>query len=164
MFLGDLFSEIGVYLFDPLFLSGDLVIVDISYLDVEELGSVYESLLDFFPFIKIENGNLKFELNPGSERKSTGSYYTRSELVQELIKSALEPVIQERLKAVNSQADKIKALLSLKVCDTSVGSGHFLLAAARRIGKELARVRTGEEQPTPFQLRQAVREVIQHCI
>jgi len=138
--------------------------INYAYLDVEELGSVYESLLDFYPFIKTENGNLKFELNLGSERKSTGSYYTRSELVQELIKSALDPVIEERIKAANSQADKIKALLALKVCDISVGSGHFLLAAARRIGKELAKVRTGEEQPTPVQLRQAVREVIQHCI
>jgi hypothetical protein len=138
--------------------------INYAFLDVEELGSVYESLLDFFPFIKNENGNLKFELNPGSERKSTGSYYTRPELVHELIKSALDPVIEERVKAAHSQTDKIKALLSLKVCDIAVGSGHFLLAAARRIGKELAKVRTGEEQPTPVQLRQAVREVIQHCI
>jgi type I restriction-modification system DNA methylase subunit len=66
-------------------------------------------------------------LNPGTERKSTGSYYTRPELVHELIKSALEPVIEERIKGVNSQGEKIKALLALKVCDPAAGSGHFLL-------------------------------------
>ncbi|HBL61070.1 MAG TPA: hypothetical protein DDZ80_22355 [Cyanobacteria bacterium UBA8803] len=57
-----------------------------------------------------------------------------------------------------------QALLSLKVCDPACGSGHFLLAAARRIGKELARVRTGETQPGTEPLRQAIRDVIQHCI
>lgn len=57
-----------------------------------------------------------------------------------------------------------RALLSLTVCDPACGSGHFLLAAARRIGRELARVRTGEDEPTPAEFRLAVREVIQHCI
>ena len=33
-----------------------------------------------------------------------------------------------------------------------------------RIGRELARVRSGEEQPTPTDFRRAVRDVIQHCI
>ena len=56
------------------------------------------------------------------------------------------------------------ALLSLKICDPACGSGHFLLAAARRIGKELARIRTGEAQPGPEPLRVAIRDVIQHCI
>jgi hypothetical protein len=39
-----------------------------------------------------------------------------------------------------------------------------LLAAARRIGKELAIIRTGEPQPAPEALRQAIRDVVQHCI
>ena len=39
-----------------------------------------------------------------------------------------------------------------------------MLAAARRIGKELARIRTGEAQPGPEPLRVAIRDVIQHCI
>ena len=57
-----------------------------------------------------------------------------------------------------------KALLSLKVCDPACGSGHFLLAAARRIGRELAKVRTDGAQPTPDELRIAVRDAIQNCI
>jgi hypothetical protein len=57
-----------------------------------------------------------------------------------------------------------EALLSLKVIDPACGSGHFLLAAARRIAKELAKIRTGESQPAPEPLRQAVRDVIQNCI
>ena len=64
----------------------------------------------------------------------------------------------------NLQQLQESALLSIKVCDPACGSGHFLLAAARRIGKELAKVRTGEAAPSPEPLREATRDVIQHCI
>jgi hypothetical protein len=138
--------------------------INYAHLDVEELGSVYESLLDYHPIIKDTDGTLTFELAYGTERKSTGSYYTRPELVQELIKSALVPVIEDRLSNTKIKEEKEQTLLSLKVCDPAAGSGHFLLAAARRIGKELAKVRTGEDQPTPTEFRMAVRDVIQHCI
>ncbi|ABX04601.1 MAG TPA: hypothetical protein DEF47_02145 [Herpetosiphon sp.] len=130
--------------------------VNYAALDVEELGSVYESLLDYRPVV----AGTSFDLVAGTERKTTGSYYTRPELVQELIKSALEPIIAERLRDKNPE----QALLSITVCDPACGSGHFLLAAARRIGRELARVRSGEDQPTPDQFRHAVRDVITHCI
>ncbi len=138
--------------------------VNYAALDVEELGSVYESLLDYHPIVRDANGRLQFELAFGTERKTTGSYYTRPELVAELIKSALVPVIEAKLSSAKSTEDKAKALLSIKICDPACGSGHFLLAAARRIGRELARLRTGEDEPTPEQFRLAVREVIQHCI
>ncbi|GIV18246.1 MAG: hypothetical protein KatS3mg022_3681 [Armatimonadota bacterium] len=231
--------------------------VNYAALDTEELGSVYESLLDFHP--RIDSENRQFELVPGSERKTTGSYYTPPELVAELVKSALEPVIEERLQAarkrtevrttnptaarsadlsppertinspaagsadlspperttnspaagsadlspperttnfptagsadlsppertINSPAagsadlsppdhaatrttnELEEAILSIKVVDPACGSGHFLLAAARRLGKELARVRTGDEEPPPDQLRRAIRDVVSHCI
>ncbi|MFD3166741.1 Eco57I restriction-modification methylase domain-containing protein [Herpetosiphon sp. NSE202] len=136
--------------------SNSLRRVNYAALDVEELGSVYESLLDYRPVVNAA----RFDLVAGTERKTTGSYYTRPELVQELIKSALEPVITERLRAKNPE----QALLSITVCDPACGSGHFLLAAARRIARELARVRSGEDQPTPDQFRHAVRDVITHCI
>jgi hypothetical protein len=59
-------------------------------LDVEELGSVYESLLDFHPQVVQRQGIYEFQLVTGSDRKTTGSYYTPPELVGQLIKSALE--------------------------------------------------------------------------
>jgi hypothetical protein len=164
--------------------------VNYAALDVEELGSVYESLLDFHPQVSLSQGKYEFLLVAGSDRKTTGAYYTPSELVAQLVKSALEPVIAERMKDARSRAlaleneDKEEAkallreeennrsralaqesaLLSIKVCDPACGSGHFLLAAARRIGKELAKVRTGEAAPSPEPLREATRDVIQHCI
>ncbi|MHA2611292.1 MAG: Eco57I restriction-modification methylase domain-containing protein [bacterium JZ-2024 1] len=138
--------------------------VNYAGLDVEELGSVYESLLDNHPVIVQESDRPAFRFTEGTERKSTGSYYTPPELVQELVKSALEPVLKERLSRAKTVPEKEQAILSIRVLDPACGSGHFLLAAARRLGKELARVRTGEEEPSPEALREAVREVIAHCI
>ncbi|MGA4643458.1 Eco57I restriction-modification methylase domain-containing protein [Limisphaera sp. 4302-co] len=138
--------------------------VNYAALDVEELGSVYESLLEYHPQVDTSGTVPRFALAPGSERKSTGSYYTPPELVAELIRSALEPVIEERLKAARTSEEKERAILSIRVCDPAAGSGHFLLAAARRLGKELARIRTGEDEPAPEQVREAIRDVVAHCI
>ncbi|MEI8122426.1 MAG: DNA methyltransferase, partial [bacterium] len=142
--------------------------VNYAALDVEELGSVYESLLEFHPAVDRDTDNrLTFKLIFGSERKTTGSYYTPPALVNELVQSALVPVIQERMKAAGKAADAVKLereLLSIRVCDPACGSGHFLLAAGRRIGKELAKVRSGEQEPAPERVREAVRDVIAHCI
>ncbi|MHC5823243.1 MAG: Eco57I restriction-modification methylase domain-containing protein, partial [Nostoc sp.] len=57
-----------------------------------------------------------------------------------------------------------QSLLSLKIVDPACGSGHFLLAAARRVGKELAKIRTGEAEPGSEPLKLAIRDVIQNCI
>jgi very-short-patch-repair endonuclease/type I restriction-modification system DNA methylase subunit len=139
--------------------------VNYAALDVEELGSVYESLLDYRPQILFTaQATPQFELSYGSERKSTGSYYTPPDLVAELVRSALEPVLQERLKSAASREEKERAILSLRVLDPACGSGHFLLAAARRLGKELAKVRTGEDEPAPETVREAIRDVVAHCI
>jgi hypothetical protein len=152
--------------------------VNYAALDVEELGSVYESLLEFHPDVAVDaSGRLQFDLIFGSERKTTGSFYTPPELVNELIESALVPVVQSRLDAHLAVRDSgirnpntvqaglaVKALLSLKIIDVACGSGHMLLAAARRVGKELAKLRTGEDEPAPERIRESIRDVISHCI
>lgn len=143
--------------------------VNYAALDVEELGSVYESLLDFEPVIdsaSLDAPNMwGFRLTAGGGRKSSGSYYTPRELVQELIGSALVPVMKQRLKDAGRDPEKQEdALLSMTVIDPAAGSGHFLLAAARRIARELARVRTGEREPAPEAVRTAMRDVVPSCI
>ena len=142
--------------------------VNYAHLDVEEFGSVYESLLDYRPVVVTENGEAnqrhRFQLAAGTERKQTGSYYTPPELVRELVDSALVPVMDEKLQSAKTADTKEQALLSLRVCDPAAGSGHFLLAAARRIARELARVRTGEEEPSPGEYRTALRDVVRSCI
>src|SRR6266446_3792926 len=96
----------------------------------------------------------------GDERAITGSHYTPDDLVQPLIKHSLDYLIAEKLQ----EPDAEKALLSLRVADIACGSGHILLAAARRIAAELAIICTGEEQPAPAAFRAAVRDVIRECI
>lgn len=134
--------------------------VDYRNLGPEELGSVYEWLLELHPKIHIEARAFSLDTAAGHERKTTGSYYTPDSLVQALLDSALDPVIDEARRAANPKG----ALLNLKICDPACGSGHFLIAAARRIANALATVETGEEEPPPEALRHAVREVIGQCI
>lgn len=137
--------------------------INYAALDVEELGSVYESLLDFAPRFAGSGDRWTFQLAAGSERKSTGSYYTRPELVQHLIQTALAPVVTERLRTAEPgrEAD---TLLSLAICDPACGSGHFLLAAGRYVARVLAQVRSGEAEPAAEAYQHALRDVIQHCL
>ncbi len=140
--------------------SGKLRVVDYRNLGAEELGSVYESLLEYVP--QHDPGAVTFSLVllSGNERKTTGSYYTPTSLIETLLDSALEPLLTEALKA----ADPREALLSLTVCDPACGSGHFLVAAARRIAKRVATVDTADPEPPPERVRAALREVVGRCI
>lgn len=139
-------------------------------MDTEELGSVYESLLELEPRINPATspwsfgfiGDAEGESNQGNARKTSGSYYTPDNLVQELIQSALLPVIEQRLRANPEQPRA--ALLSIKVCDPACGSGHFLLAAARRLAAKVAELDAQGDQYTEEQYRHALREVVLHCI
>ncbi len=139
--------------------------VNYAALDTEELGSVYESLLELHPIIEWRGNRPFFQMEAhGEERRSTGSHYTPPELVAPLIQYTLEPVLQGRLAACRTNDEKQAAILNLKVLDPACGSGHFLLAAARRLGKELARLRSGEDEPAPEAVHQGVRDAITHCI
>lgn len=152
------------------FFRSGTVLARINYrdMDTEELGSVYESLLELQPIINVDANPWRFGFigdeaegeARGSARKLTGSYYTPDELVQELIKSALEPKIAEALKATDPRS----ALLALKVIDPASGSGHFLLAAARRIAAELTRLDAESDIPEAQAFRHALREVVARCI
>ncbi len=134
--------------------------VDYKNLRSEELGSVYEALLELHPIINAEARHFGLDSASGNERKTTGSYYTPDSLVQCLLDSALDPVVAEAIRQPDAEA----ALLRLKVVDPACGSGHFLIAAAHRLSKHLAAVRTGDGEPAPEAIRKALRDVIGHCI
>jgi hypothetical protein len=134
--------------------------VDYRNLGAEELGSIYESLLELFPDVNLREGGFSLRVASGNERKSTGSYYTPTSLVTCLLDSALDPVLDEASRKPEPEA----AILGLKVVDPACGSGHFLIAAAHRIAKRLAFVRTGDQEPSPGDIRHALRDVIGHCI
>jgi hypothetical protein len=96
----------------------------------------------------------------GNQRKTTGSYYTPGSLVQLLLDTTLNPVLDDR---EGRAADPAEALLQLAVIDPACGSGHFLLAAARRIATRVARHRAGGI-PSAADFRHALREVACRCL
>lgn len=134
--------------------------VDYRNLGAEELGSIYEALLEFVP--SWDGGARSYDLlsAAGNDRKSTGSYYTPTSLIDCLLDSALDPVLDR----AEREADPEQALLSLTVCDPACGSGHFLVAAARRIARRVASIRTGDPEPPPERVREALSDVVGRCI
>jgi hypothetical protein len=147
---------------------GVLAPVDYRNMGPEELGSVYESLLELVPEIDVPARKFGFVgltsegSTAGNARKISGSYYTPDSLVQELITSALDPVIEQRLAA--QPESPIEALLAIRVIDPACGSGHFLLAAARRLAEKLAQLRATDGEQTEQDFRHALREVVSRCI
>ena len=140
--------------------------INYSSLDVEEFGSVYEGILEMRPFVQpgVAASDWLFGFVGGLDRQSTSSYYTRPDLVQNLIKTTLEPVIKEKMANCATTEEKIKALLNMKVCDAASGSGHIVLAMARTIAWYVCTLRTGEDNPASLDYRQALREVISRCV
>lgn len=140
--------------------------INYSSLDVEEFGSVYEGILEMRPFVQpgVAASDWQFGFVGGLDRQSTSSYYTRPDLVQNLIKTTLEPVIKEKMANCATTEEKVKALLNMKVCDAASGSGHIVLAMARTIAWYVCTLRTGEDNPASLDYRQALREVISRCV
>jgi hypothetical protein len=146
-------------------MQSDVSLVRVNWRDMgpEELGSIYESLLELVPMISADARRFDFAKGAetkGNARKTSGSYYTPDSLVQELLNSALEPVIEQR---ISGASDPQAALLTITVCDPACGSGHFLLAAARRLASRLAQLRA-QGTPSGDDYRHALRDVITHCI
>ena len=134
--------------------------VDYRNLGAEELGSVYEALLELHPVLHLDSAGFELQTAGGNERKTTGSYYTPASLVACLLDSALDPVLDEACRKPDPEA----AVLGLRVCDPACGSGHFLIAAAHRIARRLAAIRTGDEEPAPPTVRKALRDVVGRCL
>jgi len=134
--------------------------VDYRNLDSEELGGMYEGLLAYTPRYHADERTFTLDVATGNDRKKSGSYYTPSELIALVLHEALDPLIDEAIR----ETDPERALLDLTVVDPACGSGHFVVAAARRIAAALATVRTGETEPTPAALRAATADVIERCV
>jgi len=130
----------------------------------DELGYVYEGLLELVPQITQDGRTFSFagtDESRGNARKTSGSYYTPESLVQVLLDSALEPVIADTL--ARSPSAHAKALLELSIVDPACGSGHFLLSAARRLATHVARV-SASGTPSAEEYRRALRQVVAKCI
>ena len=134
-------------------------------MQTEELGSVYESLLELIPLVHLETCDFTFTYgdaaNKGNERKTTGTYYTPDSLVQLLLATTLDPLLDAA--EVRNPTDPAAEILKLSFIDPACGSGHFLLGAARRAATRIAR-RRSSGAPGQDVFQRALREVVSHCI
>ena len=127
-------------------------------LGVEDLGCIYESLLELEPGIArtpmvrlsrqrqeivvpatqaILTGSIvktedipanRFYLRAGPGRKATGSYYTPDVFVRHIMRETLTPYVVD---------DDPRSIISLKIVDPAMGSGHFLVECCRFLGEAL---------------------------
>lgn len=114
-------------------------------LSVQQLGSIYERLLEFYPKVE-EDGSLTVRPNIFA-RKTSGSYYTPESLVSLIIERAVSPLLEECKNSFQNKIENLKklrdkkkknkwlknsdpaaAMLELKICDPAMGSGHFLVS------------------------------------
>jgi hypothetical protein len=124
----------------------------IAYRDlgVEQLGAVYETLLDYEP--RAESSErapaatrrrsppaIRLESGSGI-RKATGTFYTPQPIADYLVRRTLGPLTRD------ASADRI---LALRVVDPAMGSGAFLVAACRYLAGayEAALIREGRCHP-----------------
>src|SRR5579885_571776 len=131
-------------LLDKLSRTGDGKFINYRDLSVQQLGSIYERILEYEPVRK--DRTIEVRLNPFA-RKGSGSYYTPDELVALIVDQTVGVLVRERREAFQKKANALKsaktpvaerleeltqhdlasALLELKVCDPAMGSGHFLV-------------------------------------
>ena len=168
--------------------------VDFRSLSVREFGTIYEGLLESElsyaeqdlvvdsqtqQYRPLKPAEIKRRIQPdvrrgqiylhnrSGARKSTGSYYTKSSLVEHLLDEALEPALKEHLKRLDNLGDEEAAeqLFDFRVADIAMGSGHFLVAAVDRIERAFARYLHARPLPKVreelLQLRQAALAELQ---
>ena len=154
-----------------------------SFFAPRQLGSIYESFLEYrldeaeadLAFIKkkwiaadinstkitkmkvptVKKGRLFFTPD-NAERKATGSYYTPDCVVQFILDKALKHSIQGKTS---------KQLLSMRICDPAMGSGHFLSGALDYLAKKYVQKLDDESTgDVDLSLLDAKRTILQHCI
>ena len=112
--------------------------VDYRDLSARHLGEIYERLLDYR--LVDDAGSLRLESASG--RKESGSYYTPEAIVDRIVERTLDPLLDERSRAVAHEGatgeDALARFLELRVLDPAMGSGHFLVAAGQRIAQYVA--------------------------
>ena len=131
----------------------------ISYHDlgVEQLGSVYERVLEYEPQAHGKSAALT---RTSTRRKSTGSFYTPRALTEFLVRRTLAPLVERK---------SVDQILSLRIVDPAMGSGAFLVAACRFLADCCAQamLRDGEwrdADATPAGRATLRRNVAERCL
>lgn len=105
-------------------------------------------------------------LQPGEERRKSGSHYTPQQLSRPLVAKAFEP----HFKRMGDKPDP-DAVLSMTVCDPAMGSGAFLVEATRQLSDKLLEAWAAYPEKDPCKklgaddrVFVAMRMVAQRCI
>ena len=135
--LGDIYAKSQNRFNNPVNLKRLIGLIDETHwtsLGVDVKAQAYEGLL---------------EKAASEGKKGAGQYFTPRVLIQSIVR-CMKP--------------DPRASSDYKICDPACGSGHFPIAAAHRIAKRLASIRTGDEEPSPPAMQHALRDVIGHCV
>lgn len=149
-----------------------------SYFTPRQLGSIYESFLEFqlekadtdliYKDRQWQSANLDSRIYKNSElpkvrkgelfftpdnkdRKATGSYYTPDYVVKYVVKETLDPLVKNL---------KSKEILSLKVCDPAMGSGHFLVSTLNYLCKAFLKQKLIEVGDFPDQTISEIKQLV----
>lgn len=139
---------------------------DLVGLDVVETGEVFSGLYDYYARTEKDSYIVDY-VHTGSDRKTSGAYFTPYSLVLELLRTALDPVLEQ--KKAEYKDDPACGLLSTTVCDPACGAGVFLVMAARRIAENLVQIYDKDEDPWIAlrklpSYRRALREAVASCL
>jgi len=148
--------------------------VDFSDLRVQQLGSIYEGLMEHH-FHRAEK-TLKLVADK-AERRQTGTYYTPDHIVKYIVEHTVGPLladIDQREVVKNARATGLKdnsfadAALALNILDPAMGSGHFLVDATTYLAEEIASHPTtkplGEKSKDEDEIAHWRRWVVESCI
>ena len=135
---------------------GERRFVNYRDMSVQQLGSIYERLLEQEP-VRDDSGEIVVRPNPYA-RKDSGSFFTPQELVDLIVDRTVKPLVEERLEAFEKRAAELSSdhrprserlaelvkldpaaeALDLKILDPAMGSGHFLVTAVDTLSDWIA--------------------------
>jgi Eco57I restriction-modification methylase len=127
-------------------------------LGVEQLGGIYERLLDFESAATTKRS--RPSLVRSGKRKATGAFYTPRSVTDYLVRRTLCPLVREATP---------EQILELRILDPAMGSGAFLVSACRYLAAayESALLREGgltSEDITDADRAGFRRTVAQRCL
>lgn len=97
-----------------------------------------------------KRGSLFFR-SDNSDRKVSGTYFTPDQIVDLIVKEALTPICKDKSP---------EEILTLKVCDPAMGSGHFLISALRFLTKEYLKASTEKNLNAGY----IKKQILHRCI
>ncbi|WP_319760591.1 Eco57I restriction-modification methylase domain-containing protein [Maridesulfovibrio sp.] len=137
-------------------------------LSVQQLGSIYERLLEFD--LTYQEGGINIQPSTFA-RKGSGSYYTPDDLVQLILSETLEPLVERSRKGFTDKIveledkplsedrkmmqlknqDPATSILKLKICDPAMGSGHFLVSLVDYLADQVIEAMAEAEHTVPIE-------------